>query len=463
MFLTAVVILFFAVLTIMGVKDSAKVAKLIFIFHIFTLTLLISMGLIHAFNVGWGVLIQNWESTKELFLQRPPAEMLVLAFAASLLGVSGFESSANFVEEQKPGVFRKTLQYMLVGVVIFNPLIALVILNTLDMPTIKLSTDFVLSEAAVQIGGQALQWIVVSDAFLVLSGAVLASFVGATGLLYRMTLDHCLPSTLLLPRLKFRNENTYRLIMLFAALCLSILFVTKGELLSLAGVYTISFLGVMTAFALGNLILRKNRTDLKRTYQSHVVFVIIAAISTLVGIGGNIFINPRNLYYFLAYFTPAIIIVLTMIYRDYILEWLMAALKPVPFLQKLIEPLFLHVINTRIVLFAHHPEKLYSSLDYIRRNETSRRITIVFCKNKSHTSEEQVESFKKFITFFTEARIFPHFDLDFIVEEEMVFGPETVKAYASRFRIGRNNIFIGSIHSFHDFTFDDLGGVRIIQ
>ncbi len=461
--LTTGIIIFFALLTILGVKDSAKVAKGIFIFHIFSLTLFISMGLIAAFNGGWDFLLDNWEGTKQLFTQRPAAEMLLLAFAASLLGVSGFESSANFVEEQQPGVFRKTLKNMLIGVAIFNPLIALIILNTLDLQAIKAATDFVLSEAAFSIGGAALQWIIVIDAFLVLSGAVLASFVGATGLLYRMTLDHCLPSSLLLPKLKFRNENTYRLIIMFALLCISILFMTKGQLLSLAGVYTISFLGVMTAFALGNLILRKNRTDLKRTYQAPVIYVLLAALSTLIGIVGNILINPNNLVYFLIYFVPALILVLVMIYRDYILESLITVLKPVPYLHKIVEKLFEYVTRSRIVLFAHHPEKLFASLDYIRRNETSRRITVVFCKKQAKNADQQIETFTHFIRLFREAKVFDNLDIDFIVEEELEFGVDVVKSYAKRFHIGRNNVFIGSIHTMHSFSFEDLGGVRIIQ
>jgi Pyruvate/2-oxoacid:ferredoxin oxidoreductase gamma subunit len=37
---------------------------------------------------------------------------IFLGFAASMLGVSGFESLANFVEEQQKGVFPKTLRNM---------------------------------------------------------------------------------------------------------------------------------------------------------------------------------------------------------------------------------------------------------------------------------------------------------------------------------------------------------------
>ena len=43
-------------------------------------------------------------------------------------------------------------------------------------------------------------------------------------------------------------------IIAFFLLCSSILILTDGDLLSLAGVYTIAFLGVMSLFAFGNLV-----------------------------------------------------------------------------------------------------------------------------------------------------------------------------------------------------------------
>ena len=43
-----------------------------------------------------------------------------MGFASAMLGVSGFESSANFVEEQAEGVFPKTLRNMWVAVTILN-------------------------------------------------------------------------------------------------------------------------------------------------------------------------------------------------------------------------------------------------------------------------------------------------------------------------------------------------------
>ncbi|MBP9700664.1 APC family permease [Candidatus Woesebacteria bacterium] len=461
--MTAGIIVFFAILVILGVKDSAKVAKGIFTLHIFTLTLFVTIGVLGIVNNGVGFLAEGFFKTQALFAQEGAAKMLFFAFSASLLGVSGFESSANFVEEQAPGVFRKTLKSMLLGVVLFNPLITIVVLQSLDLNTIAQVKDFVLADSALQIGGVGLKYLIVADAFLVLSGAVLASFVGASGLLYRMTLDHCLPSTILLPKLRSRNQNTTRIIIAFALLCLSILFVTKGALLSLAGVYTISFLGVMTLFAFGNVILRMTRPDLKRTYRGPLLYAFIAAAATGAGIVGNILIDPKNLVYFLTYFIPAIALVMTMIFRDYVLEALLHAVEQFPFLYNRVRPWFEHVIRPRIILFAHHPHKLYHSLEYIRKNETSRNITVVFCKESGERSEVLLQKFEQYIATFKEASVFENLSISLVVEEQQTFGPEVVKAYANRYRIQRNNVFIGSIHDSHDFSFEQLGGVRIIQ
>ncbi|MBI5151103.1 MAG: APC family permease [Candidatus Pacebacteria bacterium] len=461
---TAGIIITFALLVIVGLKDSARIATGIFSLHIFTLVLLVAQGVLRVGNEGLGFLTANFQYTTETFANHSFWQLLFFAFSASLLGVSGFESSANFVEEQQPNVFRKTLRNMLIGVVFFNPLITLIVLHSMPMNSIILAKDFVLAETALNVGGRSMQYLIVADAFLVLSGAVLASFVGASGLLYRMTLDHCFPSTIFLPKLKERNQNTTRLVLSFAVVSLSILFLTKGSLLSLAGVYTISFLGVMTFFAIGNVILRFTRSDLKRTYKGSLIVAVLAAGATTAGIVGNIMIDAQNLVYFLVYFVPTISLVFCMIYRDYILEALVFMTKKrIPWLYGKIYPWFEHVVRPRIVLFAHHPVKLYRALEYIRKNETSRNITVVFCRRQSEHPEVLRDQFEQFIAFFKSAKIFPQFSIDFVVEETMEFSPETVKAFAVRYKIGRNNVFIGSIHESHDFSFEELGGVRIIQ
>ena len=36
-------------------------------------------------------------------------------FSSAMLGITGFETSANFIEEQEPGVYAKTLRNMIIG------------------------------------------------------------------------------------------------------------------------------------------------------------------------------------------------------------------------------------------------------------------------------------------------------------------------------------------------------------
>jgi amino acid transporter len=202
-------------------------------------------------------MIQMWSHNWHLLgAQGNWMNSLFLGFSASMLGVSGFESSANYVEQQKPGVFRLTLRNMWVAVTFFNPIIALLALGLLPIPEITTHQEDLIGILGLQVGGKTLHTLIIADAFLVLSGAVLTSYVGFGGLSHRMTQDQCFPQFLL----KKTRRGSYPFIILtFMTLCISILYLTHGELLSLAGVYTISFLGVMTFFAIGNILLRVNR------------------------------------------------------------------------------------------------------------------------------------------------------------------------------------------------------------
>lgn len=460
---TTIFLLFlFALLVVNGIKDSARVAFGIFVFHIFVLILFLGFGAWYFWHEP-SYFSQNWELTHGLLAGKGgflPA--LYLAFSASLLGVSGFESSANFVEEQKRGVFRKTLRNMLIGVAIFNPLVALIALNSLPFSAIETARDFLLADVARAIGGTALHVLVSVDAFLVLSGAVLTAYVGVSGLLHRMTNDGCMPSIL-------RKENSKgsfpRIVWLFFAFCSSILLITRGNLLSLAGVYAIAFLGVMSLFALGNLTLRKNRPDLKRTYHAPLLLVVLAFFATFFGVLGNIRIDDQNLAYFELYFIPVVLIVLFIIYQDRVLLFLVRITNGSPKFQNTIVNRFHGIIDGKFVVFVSNPQRLGRILDYIFRNEVGRNIILVHCHGKNKA--DRVESEKtwkkidlmlhsmKSLGIFSELNI----EVEFFPE---VFGPKAIALTVQRFGIAPNRIFVGSIHNSHHFDYDTLGGVRIV-
>lgn len=79
---------------------------------------------------------------------------------------------------------------------------------------------------AISAGNWLKTWIIV-DAALVLTGAVVSSFVGFTGLVHRMTMDRCLPQFLLAQN-KWRGTRHWIIIGFWTLTSLMVLF-TGGE------------------------------------------------------------------------------------------------------------------------------------------------------------------------------------------------------------------------------------------
>jgi amino acid transporter len=453
---TAVVLVIFAALNILGITESARVALVIFTIHLISLTilLLLSLPIILKSSQVW---MQNWHM---LVTEVNWPRALFLGVSAAMLGVSGFESSANFVEQQEPGVFRLTLRNMWLAVTIFNPLIALMALGLMPVAQITRYQDDLLSQAGLLVGGQFLHNLVVVDAFLVLSGAVLTSYVGITGLVYRMTLDQCFPPFFLK---KNRRGTHHRIILSFMILCISILYLTQGKLLSLAGVYTISFLGVMTLFGIGNILLKVNRPELKRTYRASWITVLLGVLATTLGIVGNAIIDYRFLLYFSLYFIPAVLLVGLMYARIPIYKGVLLLIN------EAFERLFLWrstvidkimaITNIRMVLFVRGGSlnRLAKAFDYIAQNESSQKITVVHLY--TIFDQEAEDLIKKSLKIIEE--LHPDLKINFLSREGQ-FGPKAVEAISQELQVPNNNIFIGAPEEKHRFSVEDLGGVRVI-
>ncbi len=456
---TIVLLALFGLLVIGGIKDSARVALGIFIFHIVTLFGLLIMGAVFALNNN-GFFIENLQHTTSILTnQGGLLKALLLGFAASLLGVSGFESSANFVEEQQRGVFRKTLRNMLLGVAFFSPLITLVVLNSLSFEAISHAKDFLLADTAYAVGGSIFKTILALDAFAVLSGAVLTSFVGVSGLMQRMAADACLPNFF---SKQNKNGSFSRIIIFFFFLCTSILLVTNGELLSLAGMYTISFLGVMSLFAFGNMILHETRTELKRTYKAPRLFVVIAMLATTVGIVGNILIDPNNLLFFALYFIPCAVVVYGVMNQEMILKTIINRLPSDNALRRALEWKFKRVISGRYIIFLRNMHRLFPTIEYLVRNENNYNLTIVHCgKHERAQDDKGYQRLKTIIPALQDAGVHPYLKIDTLYKKAS-FGPEIIAQVSEELEVPKNRILIGSIHHSHNFDYDQLGGVRII-
>ena len=388
-------------LTIAGIGESSKVAVAIFIMHITTLTVLIALCAWYLFNNGFGVLNLNY--------QQPVREgsifiALFFGFSAAMLGISGFESSANFVEEQKRGVFPKTLRNMWIAVSIFNPATAFLALSIIPIPEVGAHQEALLAYMGNLTGGSWLSILISIDAALVLSGAVLTSYVGVSGLITRMTLDRCLPQFLLKTN---KRGTTHRIIIAFFMLCVSILFITRGELSALAGVYTISFLAVMALFGIGNVLLKVKRAKIPRPERASGMALVIAIGAVVLGLIGNAILNPGYLVVFLEYFIPTVAVVAVMLWRIPILKGILFIIRSIAeriqnvtsSTSTIISDKITQINSQQFVFFTKGDDiaALNQVMLYIRRNENTKRIKIVTVVNDSNVVSENLRKEIEFL------------------------------------------------------------------
>ena len=450
---------FFMFLTILGIGESSIVAVIIFVTHITTLTLLVVIGLLYLFNHGFDTLILNYQQPIKGSITRA----LFFGFAAAMLGISGFESSANFVEEQAPGVFIKTLRNMWLAVTIFNPLTAFLALAIIPMAEVAGHQEALLAYLGEIAGGPWLAILISINAAMVLSGAVLTSYVGVTGLVHRMTLDRCLPQFLLKTN---RRGTTYLIMIMFFLLCLSILLITQGNLGALAGVYTISFLSVMFLFGFGNVLLKVRRDRLPRPVRASALAVFVAIVAVLAALVGNAILNPAYVLVFLKYFIPTVSVVFIMLYRTTLLRLLTYVLQQVekafsntlPITSYTLKRLITEIQSQQFVFFTKGDNiaNINKVMQYIEDNEHTHRLKIV-----NVIGEKELPNKKLIHEVDVLDRAYPDIDVDFIVLRGH-FSPELVQELSTKWGVPKNFMFIGSPGDRFVYGLQELGGVRLV-
>jgi len=459
LFATIGLLFFFLLLTIGGITESALVAALIFIFHLSSMALLIGSGIWFITSHGLDIAIDNFKSP----LQHSVSAAIFFGFSAAMLGISGFESSANFVEEQKPGVFRKTLRNMWIAITVINPLMALIAIVVLTKTEVVAHQEALLSQIGLNTGGRWLMNLISIDAVLVLSGAVLTSYIGVGGLLRRMALDRILPQFTLKEN---KRGSAYRILIFFFLLCLSVLFVTKGKLEALAGVYTISFLCVMTFFGIGNFLLKMKRGNLPRPVYASPFAVSVAIFAVILALYGNIKLHPEYLVVFLQYFVPAVVVLFLLLNRKSLLRMSLvvidsffntvsnlARISRIRVTQKM------HQLSKQQFVYFSKADSIASLnkvLMYVQENEGANRLKIVTVLKEG---QELHNDFLRDIEVLD--RAYPEIHIDFI-QLEGIFNPALINRLSKEWNIPINFMFIASPGNKFPYKIAELGGVRLI-
>ena len=251
----AVPIVGFACLNLFGLKESAKLVFGLAAFHFFLLLVMDAWGLYIAFTQGadWSRL---WQGLGAL-----QPSMILLGFAAAFLGISGFESAAQIVEEIEEPVsvsIRKVYLAIVLLVSITAPLSSMLSLVLLSEAQIEQHKHNFLSGLALVEGGQIGLAILVINATFVLFAAVNTAFAGATGLMTTMGQQGNLPSVVLKrwvdknPKLKGYPYVAFP----FMAICLVMLAIFPTSVERLGAVYGMAFLGVMISYCAGVVLTR---------------------------------------------------------------------------------------------------------------------------------------------------------------------------------------------------------------
>ncbi|KAF0700679.1 Aste57867_8857 [Aphanomyces stellatus] len=329
--LTIALLAFFAMLMLIGINESSVVATAIFVGHVITLSILLVVSLVYTVRHP-DVLRDNYRNTTY-----PDVDMLgksisgnfatalFFGFSAAMLGVTGFETSSNFVEEQQPGVFRQTLRNMWAISSFYNIVLCVLCFGVLPLegPTgILAHQNAVLAQVGLVAAGTWCQWLVAIDSFVVLSGAVLTGYVGITGLLRRLAADRVMPAF-------FGRENTWRrtnhwIILVFFGIATSLVVLLNADTLVLSGVYTYSFLSLMFLFGSGCLVLKLKRPDVPRAVRAPLWCCVGGMSLVAIGFFGNLLGDPKTLSYFALYFIFVVAVIFLMLERVHVLRVLIA-------------------------------------------------------------------------------------------------------------------------------------------
>ena len=326
---------FFALLTLIGIGESAAVALFMFFLHVTALTVVSGFSLAYAVRDHWSIFKANCNtpfpdvltSDGNLVAHGTAGTALFYGFAAALLGITGFETAANYVEEMSgANVYVATLRNMWLAAGMFNPIIATLAMGVLPMSEMYANSSNLLAVLAQRAGGNGLQTFLCIDGFIVLAGSVLTAYVGITGLVRRLSMDRCLPGFLGQTN-SLRGTNHWIILSFFALtsslyMLLSSISATdpSAQMDNLSGVYDMAFLSVMTAFGISAIILKWKRPDLPRLVISSWPTVFIALAFVLTGLAGTIMKDPEVLQWFFLYFGAVLLVIIIMFERTRLLK-----------------------------------------------------------------------------------------------------------------------------------------------
>jgi hypothetical protein len=242
--------------------------------------------------------------------------------------------------------------------------------------------------------------------------------------------------------------------------------ITSVRIQELAGVYTLAFLSVMALFAAGNMLLKSRRGKLPRAVRASWPTVTTALLAALVGIAGNLLLDPVTLEIFEGYFAATVAVVAVMFLRLQILKIGLyvsrALVERLSTTSGWVHEAILREIeriNEKAMVFFTKGDDLVTlnqAALYVLDNEQTSRLKVVYVYEEEDEIPPHLAGHLKLVD-----RLYPPLRVDFVAAKG-TFGPELVEALSRRLRVPKNHMFIGTPGDRFPHRLADLGGVRVV-
>ncbi|RXW21510.1 hypothetical protein EST38_g4323 [Candolleomyces aberdarensis] len=460
--LAVMVLALFTMVSLSGVRESARIALLVLSLHVLTMTSLIIASTVNWARMGNERLKQNWSLGMAEHSQTSAASILKQVYygiCLGMLGLTGFECIPSYIARIKDGRFPAVLRNLHLPAIVFNTVLMLLVLATIPLDVIK-------------NGGAANVLSVLVDAFIVLCGGVLTGILSACELLEQLSHHRVLPKAFL--RVTPRTNAPYVSIFCFVAAC-GIIYASAGANLGvISEMFSLVWLCVMTLFPLSLLILRFNRGRLRRSDTTRLSTILFALlIVSPVILAGNIALNPKTAGYFAIYEICVLSLLVVTQNKVAILRWIYwiydqwygfvngskeAAIVPQQptggGLVKLMTKLRQQVVC--ICVKGDEINLLFHMVLYVQKNEETSHLKIIhFYEEEKGGIPSELEANAKILD-----EAFPEITIDLLLIED-TFEPRTVHALAHHLDIPPSLMFISCPGPDFPWTVEELG-TRVI-
>ncbi|KAG2196742.1 hypothetical protein INT47_009633, partial [Mucor saturninus] len=466
--LTIVILVTFSLICILGLRESSTLTLSIFMLHLITMLAVMLTSFVMWGKGGSQTLIDNWTKYPD-----PPGSnplmMIAKGVCIGLLGVTGFESAENYIEDLKPNTFPKVMNNMFGFLFAINAPMTLMVTVLVPVPVIIANSANAVSFLGEYAAGGA-SWLrlwIMIDAVIVLCAGVLTGLIGAIGLVQRMASDGILPKFFLI---RNRITGSYQYIVLvFLILSITLYAIVGGDTTSLSGVFAVAFLGSLSTFAVANVMIKYKRGRLPRLSKVSLLTAMCTFGVLMASLIGNIIIDPEIAEYFVIYFAVVLLVVLAMLKRCWLWKlcyWLydqMDLLHKFPHFSEKVEMFIQNNIKkirkSPIVFFlkTDEPHVMNKAIQYIKKNEDAGCVKLIHFYQNSEDIPEDLETNHRILD-----EIYPKIQIDlvFVMGE---FTPATVDAVSRQLEIAKAQMFMACPGPNFEYSFGEFGGVRIIM